>query len=333
MKDDNKADILIVDDRPENLLVLESLLEDMDCNIIKANSGNEALGLMLEYDFALVLLDVQMPEMDGFETAELMRGSKKTRYLPIVFVTALSKEKINMFKGYEIGAVDFLYKPIEPVILKSKVKIFIELFNQKKRLEEQSKLLELKIKELTELKDANFKLENLSFIDGLTGIANRRSFDRYIVRAWKNACRSQTSISLIMADIDDFKLLNDRYGHLKGDDCLIEVANTLASNIKRPLDFLARYGGEEFIIILPETNAEAAYNIAEKMRIEIQDLNIPNEDSLTNNGSMTMSFGLASIIPSQEDSLEDLIDWADKAMYRSKEEGKNQVTIYQKEKV
>lgn len=328
MKQGKATSILIVDDRPENLLVLESLLEDMDCNIIKANSGNEALGLMLEYEFALVLLDVQMPEMDGFETAELMRGSEKTRYVPIVFVTALSKEEISMFKGYEVGAVDYLYKPIEPIILRSKVRIFIELFNQKKLLEEQSTLLKLKVNELTELKDANFKLENLSFIDGLTGIGNRRSFDEYIKIAWKNARRSKKPISLIMGDIDNFKLLNDKYGHLKGDDCLIDVGRTINSNIRRPLDFVARYGGEEFIVILPETNSEAAFKIAEEIRKAIKALEIPNEDSLVSE-HMSMSFGLATIIPNQEDRIEDFIDQADKAMYKSKEMGKNRVTIYE----
>lgn len=329
MQEAKGPNILIVDDRPENLLVLEILLEDMDCQIIKANSGNEALGLMLEYEFALVLLDVQMPEMDGFETAELMRGTEKTRYLPIVFVTALSKEKVSMFKGYEVGAVDYLYKPIEAIILKSKVRIFIELFNQKKLLEEQSALLVLKIKELTELKDANFELENLSFTDGLTGIANRRSFDEYIEMAWKNARRSQKPISLIMGDIDNFKLLNDRYGHLKGDDCLIEVARSLTSSLKRPMDFVARYGGEEFIMVLPETNSEDAYKIGEEIRIKIKALEIPNEDSLVAESIMTMSFGLATTIPNREDRVEDFIDLSDKALYQSKATGKNKVTLYE----
>ncbi len=327
MKQIKSTDILIVDDRPENLLVLESLLEDMDCNIIKANSGNQALGLMLEYDFALVLLDVQMPEMDGFETAELMRGSEKTRYIPIVFVTALSTEKISMFKGYEIGAVDYLYKPIEPIILKSKVQVFIDLFNQKKLLQEQSALLELKIKELTELKDANYKLENLSLVDGLTGIGNRRSFDQYIEMSWRNALRSKKPLSLIMGDIDLFKLLNDKYGHLKGDECLIEVGKTLEASVKRPMDFVARYGGEEFIVVLPETSSEGAFKIAEEFRKKIKNLKIPNENS-TVSEYMTMSFGVATIYPSQEDRLEDFIDSVDKAMYKAKETGRNKVSVF-----
>jgi signal transduction histidine kinase len=140
MNDTQKLDILLVDDKPENLLALEAILESPDLNIIKAVSGNEALGLMLEYDFALVLLDVQMPEMDGFETAELMRSSEKTKRIPIIFVTAISKEDKHVFKGYETGAVDYLFKPLEPHIIKGKVNVFLELHRQKLQLEELNQL-------------------------------------------------------------------------------------------------------------------------------------------------------------------------------------------------
>ncbi len=130
-----KPNILIVDDLPTNLTVLEALLKELDINIVKARSGNEALSCMIDNEFALVLLDVQMPEMDGFETAELMRGSARTRQTPIIFVTAINKDQEHIFRGYEAGAVDYLFKPFNPQILKGKVKIFIDLYNQKKRLE------------------------------------------------------------------------------------------------------------------------------------------------------------------------------------------------------
>lgn len=319
--------VLIVDDKPENLMVLEVLLEDIDCNVVKANSGNEALGLMLEYDFSLVLLDVQMPEMDGFETAELMRGSERTRYIPIIFVTAISKEKISIFKGYEVGAVDYLFKPIEPLILKSKVKIFMELSIQKRRLEEQAELLELKVLELRELKNDNFRLQNLSFHDGLTGIANRRSFDKYIDRAWKSAIRSNTAISLIMIDIDYFKMYNDNYGHLKGDDCLITVAQILASSIKRPMDFVARYGGEEFIFILPDTDSYGALNVAQNVKKNIADAAISHEFSLVSK-HITISQGIVTAYPSKDDKIEQFIHNSDLSMYKSKELGRNLITVF-----
>ena len=148
MNDNEKANILLVDDKPENLLALETILDDENVELFKANSGNQALALILEHDFALTLLDVQMPNMDGFETAELMRGNKKTRHIPIIFVTAINKEQKYIFKGYEAGAVDYLFKPLEPEILKSKVKVFLDLYNQKKLIKKQALELEHKVTEL-----------------------------------------------------------------------------------------------------------------------------------------------------------------------------------------
>jgi len=327
MKNKNDINILIVDDRQDNLLVLESLLEDMDCNIIKATSGNEALSLMFDYEFALVLLDVQMPEMNGFEVAEFMRMNSKTRYVPIIFVTAISKEQKCIFKGYEIGAVDYLFKPIESIILHSKVKVFLELFNQKKLVEEQAKLLELKVKELSELKEANFELQSLSTLDGLTGISNRRSFDNYIDISLKNCARAEKPISLIMADIDFFKGYNDNYGHLQGDYCLIKIAKTIASNVKRPLDFAARYGGEEFAVILPETDEEGAMVIAETIRKNIEELNLTHEHSSVA-PYVTLSLGIETISPKIGYSINELIENADKALYKSKLNGRNQTSNY-----
>jgi CheY-like chemotaxis protein len=156
-----KVDILLVDDRPENLLVLEGLLDCPEFNLVKAGSGNEALSLLLDHDFALVLLDVQMPEMDGFETAELMRGMEKTKQVPIIFVTAISMESRHVFKGYESGAVDYLFKPIEPIFLKTKVKVFCELYKQRKIIQEQ----------LDEIEKKNVLLQNqLDEIKHLRGI-------------------------------------------------------------------------------------------------------------------------------------------------------------------
>ena len=137
MINENSVNVLLVDDRPENLLALESILEGMPLTIFKANSGNEALGLLLSNDFALVLMDVQMPDMDGYETAEIMRGSERTKSIPIIFVTAISKKDKNVFRGYEAGAVDFLFKPVDPDILLSKVKVFTSLYRQKAIIKNQ----------------------------------------------------------------------------------------------------------------------------------------------------------------------------------------------------
>lgn len=178
-----KVNILLVDDKPENLVALEAVLEEEALNLVKANSGNEALSLLLDHDFALVLLDVQMPEMDGYEVAQLMRGNEKFEAIPIVFVTAISQEQKNIFKGYSSGAVDFLFKPIDPDILKSKVNVFVELYKQRGKIKQSAgKLekinteLEKKSEELqvahNQLKEATAQIvlsERLSALGELTG--------------------------------------------------------------------------------------------------------------------------------------------------------------------
>lgn len=324
---DKQINILVVDDRWENLLVMESILENMECNIIKATSGNEALGLMLEYDFALALLDVQMPGMDGFEVAELMRGMEKTRYIPIIFVTAISKEQRCIFKGYEIGAVDYLFKPIEPVILTSKVRVFMDIYKQKQLLKEQSEQLEQRLKELLELKAVNGELECLLTLDPLTEITNRRRLDQLLELNWRNSLRDEKPISMIMIDIDNFKAYNDNYGHLKGDECLVKVARSFETILRRPLDFTARYGGEEFAVVLPNTDMEGAVMIGERIRSNVEKLSIPHHYSKVA-PHVTISLGVATMIPNIGGSVTDLIEYADRALYQSKFQGRNRISVH-----
>ena len=329
-----ETNILIVDDRHENLLVLEGLLEGLDCNVYKATSGNEALGIMLEHEFALVLLDVQMPNMDGFETAELMRGMEKTRNIPIIFVTAIHMEQKYIFKGYEVGAVDYIFKPIEPVILISKVKVFLNLFRQNQllkaqtqQLRKQALQLEEKLEEVMTLQRVNGRLLSLSNLDSLTEIPNRRHFDQYIKLCWRDAIRECIPLSIVMLDIDSFKAYNDYYGHIKGDECIVAVAKKIAQTLKRPRDFVARYGGEEFVVVLPNTGSEGAILLAEAIRDSIKCLEIENAKSLVGQ-YVTASLGVASIIPRCTDTIEEFIAQADKALYEAKRMGRNLVRVY-----
>jgi diguanylate cyclase (GGDEF)-like protein len=328
MRGTEKTYILTVDDRPENLVALEALLESPELNIVKAASGNEALGLVLEYDFALILLDVQMPEMDGYETAKLMRGIKKCKSVPIIFLTATSNEREHLFRGYEAGAVDFLFKPIEPDVLKSKVKIFLELYNQRKLIDEQSLELKLKIEELLqvkqELEKSNRILEDLSSIDGLTDIPNRRRFDGFIDHEWRRAVRKGMPLSIIMIDIDYFKAYNDHYGHQAGDECLRQLGKVLKDTVKRSGDLVARYGGEEFIAALVDTDLKDAIAVAEKIRLNLEALNIPHASSPVGK-RVTISMGVAAEISSRYSSFDTLIAMADKALYQAKREGRNQI--------
>lgn len=257
-----------------------------------------------------------------------MRGSEKTRFIPIIFVTAISKEQKCIFKGYEAGAVDYLFKPIEPIILQSKVRVFLELYNQKTIISEQAELLEIKVKELMELREDNFRLKILSVCDSLTGISNRRNFDLYMERSWKNAIRTGKPLSLIMADIDFFKAYNDNYGHLQGDECLVRVARAISYSIKRPIDFVARYGGEEFAVILPDTDSEGAIVVAEDIHKCIEELSLKHEFSLAGS-CVTLSLGVSTIIPKQSDTIGSFINNADKALYNAKQGGRNRTVRFE----
>lgn len=321
-----KTKILIVDDRPENLLTLESLLDEPGIELVRAMSGEEALSKILDHDFALVLLDVQMPGMDGYEVAELMRGNKKTKTIPIIFVTAEVKDEQHLFKGYESGAVDYLFKPLNPMVFQSKVGVFIELHRQQEELKQKTVELDMKLVELEELQqqleEMNEQLLLLSITDGLTGLLNKRQFDVLFEEEWKRAYRNKTPLSVIMLDIDNFKPYNDTYGHAVGDDCLIKVAHALSDAVKRDIDKVARVGGEEFAIILPGTDGEGAQFVAERVRRAISDMSIPHANSAVTD-HVTTSVGAASIIPTNEVPTRALVKAADDALYMAKTEGKN----------
>ena len=221
--------VLIVDDAPANIEVLSEALSD-EYEVLFATSGQDALDVAAEQHPDLILLDVMMPEMDGYEVCTRLKGDTKTQTIPIIFVTAMDHEEEET-KGLNVGAIDYLAKPIRPAIVRARVRNHLEL----KRYRDN--------------------LECLSSTDGLTGIANRRRFDEFLDREWLRARRCQTPLSLILMDIDLFKGYNDHYGHLAGDDCLRHLAREMTACLRRPTDLVARYGGEEFACLLPDTDA------------------------------------------------------------------------------
>lgn len=299
--------ILLVDDRPENLLILENILDDPRFNLVTATSGNEALACVLETDFFLILMDVHMPGMDGFEAAAIIKQNDKFSQIPIIFITAIIKEEQYVLKGYKCGAVDYLCKPIIPEILRCKVNIFLQLQQQKELIEQ-----------------ANRQLEKLSLRDALTGLPNRRNLDLHLDKIWRQSIREQSSLSLIMADIDYFKNFNDNYGHQAGDTCLQQVADILRVFYHRPHDLFARYGGEEFVGILPNTDHTGASFVAETMRNEIQNSRILHGFSPIA-PHLTLSLGVATVFPTRDSSAETLLKAADNLLYQAKDKGRNRV--------
>jgi len=320
----HSTNILIVDDTKANLISLEAILEGEDLNVMTVSNGNDALKILLKGKIDIILLDVQMPGMNGFEVAELMRANNKTKNIPIIFITAINKEEEYIFKGYELGAVDYLYKPISNEILKSKVKVFIKLNEQAKIIEEKTKALEEKIVQL-ELTEK--KLNRLIRIDELTGVYNRRAFEEIFDLEWARTIRSNGYFSALMIDIDNFKIFNDTYGHLVGDECLKNIAKIIEKTLRRITDKVARLGGEEFVVLLPETDSKGAELIAEEIRKNIEYLEIVNEGVETSE-FVTVSIGISSVKPTRFMEKKGFIDCADKALYTAKKNGRNMIYLY-----
>lgn len=310
---DAHPSILIVDDREENLIALQALLEDSGAEILKATSGNEALSLMLKQDIALVLLDVQMPGMDGFEVAELMRGNVQTREIPIIFVTAINKDQQYIFKGYEAGAVDYLSKPIEPLILKGKVAVFLKLWRQRKALHnalaEKEKLAE--------------KLRVMAEYDPLTGLPNRALFMDRLAQAMNFVQRNKNVGTLMFIDLDKFKEVNDTLGHDYGDKLLIQAAERLTACVRKS-DTVARLGGDEFTVILQDSKDEAcARVVAEKILEQLARPFQIEGHQLQIGGSIGVT-----VFPDDATDITELLKNADTAMYEAKNSGRNTIRYH-----
>ncbi len=451
---ETKGNILLIDDLPENLKLLTDLLSQLGYVVRSAMSGSRGLKSAKSKAPDIVLLDIQMPEMNGYQICEAFKNDADLCNIPILFISALG-ETFDKLKAFEVGGVDYLIKPfqIEEVVARIEAHLTIKkqrqalqseiikrqeveeilyqsrallasvlnsaldgiaamqavrdpitgniedfrclvvnpiiskilnrnreeligklvlkkilknldgtLFNQFVNVVETGESLnddfyypsgnsywyhyvavklgdgfaitvqditgrkqaEIELQKINDqLQKANRKLELISNIDGLTQIANRRRFNDYLLFNWQHHQREQKSLSLILIDIDYFKLYNDSYGHQGGDDCLIQVAQAIAKVPQRDVDLVARYGGEEFAVILPNTDIDGAMIIAESIKQAIAELAIPHQNSIVSD-RITLSLGVASLIPTNEQGLETLIIHADKALYTAKKQGRNQ---------
>ncbi len=331
--------ILLVDDSSDNLRLLSTMLSAQGYIVKKAISGKFALQALDIIQPDLILLDVNMPEMDGYQVCEALKQKEKYKSSPVIFISA-SDQILNKVKAFQVGGIDYITKPfhLEEVLIRIENQLNQTRLYQE--LQKQNELLQTEINErlrvekaLTQtnqkLELANAKLASLAWLDGLTGIANRRKFDQYFETEWKRLAREKLPLSLILIDVDYFNKYNLAYGHLGGDDCLKKVANTLNSVLKRPADLVARYGGEEFVIVLPNTHLEGAICITENIQEEIKNLKIPHQMSLVSS-QVTLSIGINCIIPTQKLEMETFISNTDKALYLSKENGRNCYTAAKK---
>jgi len=298
---EEKKSILIVDDDTATLIELTSILQP-DYKIYTVKDGTTALLKASEILPDLILLDLVMPDMDGFEVLSKLSDNANTKEIPVLFITG-STDRDNEIKGLTAGAVDYIHKPLNEALVKVRVKHQIQLITQFR------------------------KIEHLSMSDQLTDLPNRRSFEIKISEEWDRASREQTPLSLLMLDIDHFKKYNDTHGHQQGDAALIAISTLLKDVLRRPGDFVARWGGEEFIMLLPNTTAGGAYDVAEKIRELTEDLSIPAPKGVITR--MTVSIGVNTRLPGQSTSIDKFVSWTDMALYTAKNKGRNKVCVFE----
>jgi diguanylate cyclase (GGDEF)-like protein len=309
LMNEDKPTLLLVDDERLHINILNNMLKE-SYEIKVALNGRQAVDRAISFPQPdLILLDVQMPELDGFEVLTLLQKDSRTREIPVIFITAMNSED-DETKGFELGAVDYITKPFSPAIVNARIKIHLKLLKQK-----------------CELQVMHQQVLALSITDELTGIANRRRFNEFLEQEWTRACRVESSLGLLMMDIDYFKLYNDHYGHNGGDKCLKHIAETLKTKVIRSPDLLARYGGEEFACVLPGVSLEELHKIGQAILDAIRTLAIAHEKSKVAD-IVTMSIG-GTVIKLNLDNgnSEDLIKVADDLLYQSKQNGRNTMTI------
>lgn len=298
MDHDRRQTILVVDDEPINLEYLSRLLKT-EYTVILAMNGQQALEFAATHLPDLIILDIMMPGMDGYEACARLKSSDVTNNIPIIFVTALDSPE-NEERGLNLGALDYIVKPFHPAIIQARVSNILALSRQRSLLEE---------------------LVNL---DALTEISNRRNYEVSLQKEWFRCMRDETPLSLVMLDIDHFKQFNDHYGHAAGDKVLKRVAQALQKVLRRPGDFVARYGGEEFVLLLPGTNAAGGIELAESILASVRRLAIPHEFSPFGK-RLTISIGGATQIPLDSTNQLDLFKAADLKLYEAKSKGRNRV--------
>jgi diguanylate cyclase (GGDEF)-like protein len=291
--------ILAIDDLPDNLDILVEHYENENVHLTVALSGADGLKLAKTTNPDLILLDIMMPDMDGYEVCRRLKADPQTRHIPVIFVTAMGEDHDEQ-KGLLLGAVDYIAKPFVFPVLQARVRNHLEI------------------------KHRNDLLVEMAFLDGLTGIANRRRFDQQFDKEWCRHRRNGQTLSVIMIDVDYFKRYNDFYGHGMGDTCLKAIATALQQTVKRPGDLVARYGGEEFVVLLPETSATDAHNIAQTLCRNVANLQLPHQQSDAH-PHVTISLGCSSSLSKQNDLPSTMLRYADGYLYMAKELGRNQV--------
>lgn len=319
--------LLIVDDDKSTRSILSEMSQQWGYEVILAADGESGWRILDIIDEPIILLvDWIMPGLDGIELCRRIKQSSKATQAHVIMVTGQKNNMEDLVTGFDAGADDFLNKPIDPRELSCRLSVGKRILTYQHELEQRNAALHetTQVMEniLRELNTVNAKLNALSTLDELTGVANRRGLEEYLAKEWRHAMREKEVLTLIMIDVDFFKLYNDTYGHQAGDECLKKVASVLADCVKRSADLTARYGGEEFAIVLRTTELQGARKIAESMRCNVEALAIPHAAS-TASSYVTVSMGIATMTPRANSMYTTLISRADNALYKAKREGRN----------
>lgn len=325
----NQSNILVVDDIPDNVDLLFRLLRQRGFNVTTAHSGEAALSAVQSYLPDLILIDIGMPYMDGYEVCQALKANSRTKDIPVIFVTAFD-QVFNKVKAFEVGGVDYITKPFETAEVLIRVELHLSLRQLQQQLEAQNELLRREVRDRiaieSALQAANQELQRLAHQDSLTQIANRRYFDLCLNQEWRRLMREMQPLSLILCDVDFFKSYNDTYGHQAGDNCLRRIASAIATAIKRPSDVVARYGGEEFVLILPNTPALGALHVAQEIQEAVRALELIHTGSRVTS-YVTLSMGVTTVVPKANLSPMSLIAAADRALYKAKSAGRNRIGL------
>ncbi len=316
--------VLLVDDQPIVAEAIRRMLSDQsDIVFHYCRDPDKAVDAAIDCEPTVILQDLVMPDTDGMTLLNQYRGNPVTQAIPVIVLSTKEDPEIKK-DAFERGASDYLVKIPDKIELIARIHAHSRSYLAHKQRDEAI----IKLKKLQEeLEKKNSELARLSAYDGLTDILNRRSFDELLQKEWIRAIRDGTPISLLLIDIDHFKLFNDNYGHQGGDECLRKVAKKLNATVYRPADFVARYGGEEFAVVLPGTALEGAIEIAGKLCSEIRKMNIAHEFSSVAD-CVTISVGVSVINPSRKNRPNQIIEAADKALYLAKESGRDQFKVH-----
>jgi len=295
--------VLVVDDSRSIRSIVGAYITELGHTTVDADSGEAALALFHQHDIDLVLMDIEMPGINGYDVTRKLRRDLGDSWLPIIFLSS-NKSDDHFIEGITAGGDAYLFKPVNGPMLQSMVAAMGRIASIQEKLEH-----------------ANKQLEKMAFLDPLTGLNNRRSMLASLNNEWGRANRNGYPLSVIILDADDFKSYNDFYGHIAGDKCLVNIAEVLQKFLLRSSDMSFRYGGEEFFVMLPETSLEGAVIVAERLRKAIEDAAIKHERS-SNQGIITVSLGVAAKSP-LHNTPEELIKSADKLLYQAKDNGRN----------